>query len=668
VTYMFCVMTNRLTGSTSSYLKKAENEPIDWYPWCEDAFRRAKKEDKPILLSIGAVWCHWCHVMAHESWDNPGVARVINDRFIAIKVDRDERPDLDRYYQDAVSALAGTGGWPLTVFLTPEKEPFYGGTYFPDRPKHGMPGLIDVLLSVSDAYKNNRGSVKRTAARLTRLAQGATPMKGTPDAAMLDTALLTLKSNFDMANGGFGMAPKFPHSEVLLFLLLYFEGTGDRDAWLMADKTLRHMAAGGMYDQVGGGFHRYATDARWKVPHFEKMLTDNALLLRANIEAYRLSGQVYFKQVAEETLGFVFRRLARAPAGFSSSIDADLHGEEGGYFTWSEEEIRKLLGDRAEGFMKAYNVLPDGNFEVKGKNVLFIPGEADKSKYSIEKKALLDARNERDLPFIDKAIHTAWTSLMVTSLVTAYDALGDARSLDYAARTADFMGDSMYRDGTLYRIYTDRPSVDGFLDDYSCAIEALLRLYRSIQEPKYLELAIGMAEACDPKFYDREHGGYFYVQEKDRTPQTMDKPCIDLSVPAPNPQMALNLINLYHYSGEERYLDRAGEVLEAFAREAAAYPMGCGTYFSALDYYLHRPLEAVVEADRSEGLALARMVNGRVGKAIVLLDTGHGRRLSTFEGKTRVGGKPTIYFCEKGVCKAPMSDPAEIEKFLKKHR
>jgi len=658
-------MANRLAGSTSSYLNKAVNEPIDWYPWGEEAFGRARKEDKPVLLSIGAVWCHWCHVMAHESWDDPEVARLINERFIAVKVDRDERPDLDKYYQDLVGALTGTGGWPLTVFLTPDREPFYGGTYFPDLPRHGMPSLTEILLAVSEAYKNNRGSVLRTAEQLKDVTRRAALPPGELSPSLLDAAMFTLKGSFDMANGGFGVAPKFPRSEALLFLLQYYESSGNRDAWLMADRTLRRMAAGGIYDQVGGGFHRYATDARWKVPQFEKMLTDNALLLRAYVEAYRLSGQAYYGQVARETIGFVFRRLVREPAGFASSIDADLHGEEGSYFTWTEAEITGILGDRANAFIKAYNVLRGGNFEVKGKNVLFIPGEVDKSAYAEEKKRLLDARNNRDLPFIDTAIHTGWTSLMVTALAAAYDALGDGRSLEYAARTADFMGKSMYRDGTLYRIYADRPSVDGFLDDYSCTVEALLGLYRSIQEPKYLELAIGMAEACDSKFYDREHGGYFYVQEKDRTPQAMDKPAIDFSVPGPNPQMALNLLKLHYYTGEEGYQDRARGVLEAFARDAAAYPMGCGTYFSALDYYLHRPLEAVVEADRAEGLPLVRLINGLTGKAVVMLDTGEGGRLPAFEGKARVEGRPTVYFCVEGVCKAPMTDPAEVERFLR---
>ncbi len=661
-------MTNRLARSHSSYLKKAENEPIDWYPWSEEAFERAKKEEKPVLLSIGAVWCHWCHVMAHESWDDPEVAKIIADRFIAVKVDRDERPDLDKFYQDIVGALTGTGGWPLTVFLTPDREPFFGGTYFPDRPKHGMPSLKDILLSVSEAYKTNRDNVERTVAELRRLAVREVPSKGRLDASLLDNAVRIMKGNFDLANGGFGTAPKFPYSEALLFLLQRFESAGDQDAWRIVDTTLGRMAAGGIYDQVGGGFHRYTTDARWKVPHFEKMLTDNALLLRAYLEAYRQSGRDYFRQVAEETLGFVFRRLAREPAGFASSVDADLHGEEGGYFTWQEAEVRKLLGDRAGAFIEAYNVLPEGNFEVEGKNILYIPGESDKSRFVAEKKILLEARDKRELPFIDTSIHTGWTSLMITSLITAYDVLDDGNSRDHAVKTAGFLMDSMYRDGTLYRIYTDRPSVDGFLDDYACTIEALLELYRSLQEPKYLDRAVELTAACDSKFYDREHGGYFYVQEKDRTPMAMDKPFIDFSVPAPNPQMALNLMKLFYYAGEGWYMDRARDVLEAFAREAAAYTMGCGTYFSALDYYLNRPLEAAVEADRPAGEELVHLINRHASKAVVMLDTGQGPRLPAFEGKVRVDGRPTVYFCDKGACKAPMNERGLVEDFLKKRR
>ncbi len=627
-------MANRLAGSTSSYLKKAGNEPI----------------------------------MARESWDDPETARMVNELFVPVKVDRDERPDLDKAYQEAVGILAGVGGWPLTVFLTPEKIPFYGGTYYPKETRQGMPSFKEVLLAVSMAYHKDPGAVQRTATELKRLLEKVPARKGAIDASMLVRATGDILANFDTANGGFGRGAKFPMSEILLFLLQRYEGSGDVNAWHVIDKTLRAMASGGFYDQVGGGFHRYTVDAAWKVPHFEKMLNDNALLLRVYLDACRLSGFVYFRQVAGETIDFVFRRMAREPAGFVSSIDADLHGEEGGYYTWTEREIREVLGDRADEFIKAYGVEPSGNFEVPGKNVLYAPGEVDKSKFAAEKRKLLEARRGRELPFIDTSIHASWTALMATSLAVACEVLESERCLSYATNTMDFMMRSMYKDGTLYRIYTDRPSTEGFLDDYSCATEALLELHRCRQESEYLDKAVGLMADCDSKFYDREHGGYFYVQEKDRTPVVMDKPAADFSVPGPNSQMALNLIKLRYYTGEERYLDRAREILDIFAGNATAYPMGCGAYFSALDYYLHRPIEAVIEADRSQGLPLVRLVNSHAGKAIVMLDTGEGKRLAALEGKARIGGKPTVYFCGEGACKEPMTDTGRIEGFLKKRR
>lgn len=662
----YLYLMNRLSRSSSSYLKKAENEPIDWYPWCDEAFERAKSEDKPVLLSIGAVWCHWCHVMAHESWDDPEIARLVNERFVAIKVDRDERPDLDKAYQEAVGALTGQGGWPLTVFLMPDKEPFYGGTYFPKISRYGMPSFKDVIIAVSQAYKGDRSGVMRTADELKKLRERVPPPGGAIDPAVEDRAISYISANFDSDNGGFGTAPKFPYSETLLFLLQICESGKDESIWHIVDTTLRKMAAGGFYDQVGGGFHRYSVDSAWKVPHFEKMLNDNALLLKAYLEAYRLSGAEYFRQVAGETIDFILRRMVKDPAGFVSSIDADLHGEEGAYFTWTEAEIREALGEKSEAFIKAYNVQPGGNFEVQGKNVLYAPGEPDKSRFAAEKRKLLEARQNREQPYIDRSIHTSWTSLMATSLVIAHEVLNDRRSLDYAVKTMDFMMEHMFRDGTVYRVYTDKPSIEGFLDDYSCTIEALLELFKSVQDRGYLDMAVTLTDICDSKFYDPKDGGYFFVQEKDRTPLSMDKPITDFSVPAPNPQLAMNMAKLYYYTGEERYLKRAKAVLDTFVPMATAYPMGCGTYFSSLDHYLHRPLEAIVEADRVDGERLVHMINGRVGKAVVMLDTGESPKNPLFEGKTRIDGKPTIYFCKEGACEAPLTDIEKIEEYLKR--
>jgi uncharacterized protein YyaL (SSP411 family) len=547
---------NRLGESESSYLRRAADEPIDWYPWGDEAFERAKEEDKPVLLSIGAVWCHWCHVMAHETWHDPGTARIINERFIAVKVDRDDRPDIDRTYQEAVQALTGNGGWPLTVFLTPDKQPFYGGTYFPGKPKHGLPAFREVLTAISDLYTNDRGSVERIVNDLTQRFPYVSPLRQTVDPEYLKEVVKQMHSALDPANGGFGSAPKFPYSEALLFLLQYYESTGDKLAWEIVDLTLKHMAAGGVYDQLGGGFHRYSVDAGWKVPHFEKMLNDNALLLSAYLGAYQLSGTEYYKQVAREIVEFVLRDLARKPAGFASSIDADVHGEEGAYFVWEEQEIRDVLGDRADAFIHAYNVTRGGNFEPT-KNVLYPMGETDKTRFAAEKKALLEARDMREKPYVDMSIHTSWTALMITALARAYPVLGERRCLDYAAETARFIMDRMYKEGTLYRTYTDKPAYNGYLEDYSCMIEALIELYGATQERAYLSHAEKLLDDCDSKFFDRDLGGYFFVQAEDRTPMMQDKPATDFSVPGTNPQMAINLIKLSGYLNKPEYMDRA---------------------------------------------------------------------------------------------------------------
>jgi hypothetical protein len=484
------------------------------------------------------------------------------------------------------------------------------------------------------------------------------------DEGILDIVTGEILSSFDTANGGFGRSMKFPYSELLLFLLQQHEDRHDSNVRHIVDKTLRSMASGGFYDQVGGGFHRYAVDPAWRVPHFEKMLNDNALLLRVYVNAYRQSGVDYYRQVAMETIDFIFRRLIREPAGFVSSIDADMHGEEGAYFTWTKPEIANALGDRSEAFMKAYNVRPDGNFDVPGKNVLYYPGEHDKSQFAAEKQKLLEVRHQRQLPFIDTAIHAGWSSLMAGSLAVAYDILNDRQCLDYAVKTMDFMMNAMYRDGTLYRIYTDRPSVDGFMDDYACAVEALISLFRSMQEPRFLDMAVQLVASCDEKFYDHDYSGYFYVQKKDRTLINLDKPIIDFSGPASNPTMALNLLKLYYYTGEVGYLDLAKELLQIFSAEAATHPMGCGTYFSALDYYLHPPLEAVVVADSAKGMELVRLINSRVEKVVAVHDHGQVTRLPQFEGKSMLDGKPTVYFCRAGACEAPMNDRKKIEAYL----
>ncbi|WP_148266561.1 thioredoxin domain-containing protein [Methanocella arvoryzae] len=659
---------NRLGEADSSYLRRAADEPIDWYPWGDEAFDRAKAEDKPVLLSIGAVWCHWCHVMARETWHDRSTAAIINERFIPVKVDRDDRPDIDRTYQEAVQALTGNGGWPLTVFLTPDKQPFYGGTYFPDRPRHGLPAFRDVLTAIADLYTNDRGSVERIVNDLTQRFPFVSPLRQPVDPAYLEEVVKQMRSAHDTVSGGFGSSPKFPYSEALLFLLQYYESTGDRTAWEIVDNTLSHMAAGGVYDQVGGGFHRYSVDAGWKVPHFEKMLNDNALLLNAYLGAYQLSGNQYYRQVASEIVEFVFRDLRREPAGFASSIDADVHHEEGAYFVWEEQEIRDVLGDRADAFIKAYNVTRGGNFEPT-KNVLYPTGETDKAQFAKEKKALLQARDKREKPYVDMSIHTSWTALMITSLARAYSVLGERRCLDYAVESASFIMDHMYRDGTLYRTYTDKPVYSGYLEDYSCMIEALLELYVVTQEAGWLDQAEKLLDDCEAKFFDREHGGYFFVQAEDRTPMMQDKPVTDFSVPGSNPQMAMNLIKLSNYRDKLEYMDRALALVEGFFDLCRQYPLGHGTYFAALDYYANPPEMVAIVGPEKEGRELVDLVNGRLIKKIVMLDHGQYRqRPAVFEGRKAENGRPTAYFCKDRKCILPLTDREDILEMLKRPR
>ncbi|OPY26406.1 MAG: hypothetical protein A4E28_02515 [Methanocella sp. PtaU1.Bin125] len=660
---------NRLANSQSSYLQRAADEPIDWYPWGGEAFERARRENKPVLLSIGAVWCHWCHVMAHDTWHDPDTVKIINEQFVAVKVDRDDRPEIDRRYQEAVQALTGQGGWPLTVFLTPDGQPFYGGTYFPGKAKYGMPAFTDVLTAIADMYRKDRGSIERIVNDLSQRYVYAYPRPTKLDPQYLATAVGEMHDSFDPVYGGFGTSQKFPFSEALMFLLQRYESSGDKTAWEMVDFTLRQMAKGGVYDHVGGGFHRYATDRAWRVPHFEKMLSDNALLLSVYLGAYQLSGSSLFREIAEETVAFVFRDLTRQPAGFASSIDADVHGEEGLYFTWEEPELAEILGDkRVDYFMRAYDVTRGGNIG-GAKNVLRLIDESDRPKYAGDRAKLLAAREKREKPYVDMSIHTSWTALMITSLVRAYNVLGDRHYLDYAAKTADFVMSDMYRNGTLYRVYTDQPSIDGYLEDYSCMIEALLEVFNATQDVDYLGYAQRLSGDCDDKFFDREHGGYFFVQAKDRDAMAQDKPITDFSVPASNPQMAMNLIKLYYYTGNQAYLDRAQALVEGFFEMCRQYPPGHGTFFAAMDYLLNRPDQVAVIAPEKEGRELIDLINGRLIKKVTMLDYGQYRvRPDIFEGKTAINGKPTVYFCKDWTCTMPLTDRQDIMEMLKRPR
>jgi len=528
-------MSNHLANETSPYLLQHADNPVDWYPWSEEALQKAKTEDKPIFLSIGYSACHWCHVMAHESFEDERVAAVLNEHFVSVKVDREERPDLDRIYMSAVQAMTGSGGWPMSVFLTPEGQPFYGGTYFPPRPRYGMSSFTDVLLAVADAWQNRRQELVEGGQRLvavieqqSAISENSKPETLNPET--LNTAFESLWQRFDRTHGGWGGAPKFPQPMALEFLLRYHHTTGDPLALRMVTQTLDAMARGGMYDQLGGGFHRYSVDDHWLVPHFEKMLYDNAQLARVYLHAWQVTGQPFYRAIAEETLDYVVREMTDPAGGFYSTQDADSEGEEGKFFVWTAAEIRDLLGQEAEAFMAAYSVTEAGNASTgsahgfEGRNILELASFASpRAELAEARRKLFTAREQRVHPGRDEKVLTSWNGLMLAAFAEAARALTPQPPLptleeggkadDYrriAERNADFLLHELRgEDGRLYHTWKDgEAKINGYLEDYAHLVVGLLELYQTTFEPRWYLAAQELAETMIVHFQAPD-GGFF---------------------------------------------------------------------------------------------------------------------------------------------------------------
>ncbi|HEY0407881.1 MAG TPA: thioredoxin domain-containing protein, partial [Pyrinomonadaceae bacterium] len=510
--------TNRLSGETSPYLLQHAHNPVDWHPWGEEAFARARAENKPILLSIGYSACHWCHVMEHESFENEEIARLMNENFISIKVDREERPDLDQIYMNAVQMMTGHGGWPMTVFLTPEGVPFYGGTYYPPVDRYNMPGFPRVLLGVAEAYRSQPDEITQSAdtmlAELRRLGQARASNEGIA-VELLDDAARGIARSYDAQHGGFGSAPKFPAPMNLEFLLRVYHRTGQSDALEMVEHTCRKMAEGGMYDQLGGGFHRYSTDARWLVPHFEKMLYDNALLARLYLHAYQATRNDFYRRIAEETLDYVAREMMDERGGFYSTQDADSEGHEGKFFVWTIDEVKEILGaEDGALFSSYYDVTAGGNFE--GQNILnvtrSIEDAAKASGVTVERlrealargrRALFDARERRVKPDRDEKVLTAWNGLMLAAFAEAAAILEREDYLNAAKNNAQFVLDNLRREGLLLRAYKDgQAKLNAYLEDYAFFIDGLLALYEAAGELRWLEEALSLALTMNAEFWD----------------------------------------------------------------------------------------------------------------------------------------------------------------------
>ena len=669
---------NRLATETSPYLLQHAHNPVDWYPWGEEAFARARAEDKPILLSVGYSACHWCHVMAHESFENEHIADLMNKLFVNIKVDREERPDVDEIYMNAVQMLTGRGGWPMTVFLTPDGKPFYGGTYFPPEDRHNIPAFPRVLAGIAQAYREKPEDVtKSTTEILSRLEQLARrePTTRPLEVSVLEKAIEGLAQHYDETHGGIGQAPKFPNTSVFALFLRYAHSTGQQRYLDMTTHTLRNMAQGGMYDHLGGGFHRYSVDERWLVPHFEKMLYDNALLTRLYLEGYQAGGEPFFRQVVEDILAYVEREMLSPEGGFYSTQDADSEGAEGKFFVWSQDEVMQILGDEAgEIFCRYYDVTDVGNFE--GKNILHPTLELDQlarlfrrevddvTRLIDQAKATLFAvREQRVKPGRDEKILTSWNGLMISAFAEAYKVLGNPDYLEVARRGVRFIQTALSDSGRLLRSYTNgQAKFNAYLDDYACFSTALLDVYEATFEPEYLDAAVALTDVLLDRFWDTREGGFFFTSSDHEALISRSKSAFDGSVPSGNSVAAAVLLRLYYATERQDYLTKAETIFRLFYDSLEQNPFGFSNMLCGLDFYLRRPREIVLLGDPAapETTALLRHIHASFipNKTLLCFDPARPPQQgvpSLLAGKTRVEGQLTAYVCHNFACSLPVT-------------
>jgi uncharacterized protein len=675
--------TNALAGETSPYLLQHAHNPVQWFPWGEEAFRRAREEDKPILLSIGYSACHWCHVMERESFENQEIAKLMNQHFISIKVDREERPDLDSIYMSFVQMTTGSGGWPMTVFLTPDQHPFYGGTYFPPENRLGVPGFPRVLQSVARAYRENRQSIHEDAARITRELEKADSVPS-PDFALttriLDDAPTGLVTNYDSQNGGFGSAPKFPPSMALLFLLRSYLRTGQAHLLKITEHTLAAMALGGMYDQLGGGFHRYSVDARWQVPHFEKMLYDNALLSQVYLDAYLLTKSAFYSRIVKETLDYVAREMTSPEGGFYSSQDADSENQEGRFFLWTPKEIEEVLGKNdAERFCRYYGVKSEG--QIEGKSVLSVSQGMDSAEiegYSgqdagtgnlgRERKLLFEARNKRVKPARDEKVLTAWNGLMLKSFAEAANGLDREDYRNAAIRNAEFVLNNLQQEGELLRSFRNgKAKHKAYLEDYACVIDALLSLYESTFDARWMVEAERLAHRMVEKFWDNTAGCFYFTSSDHEALIHRPRELYDNVMPSGNSAATFALLRLQRVTANSEWSSYVIDTLKKAAFLMSRHPSAFCHMLCALDYYLS-PLKEIAIAgephNRQSRELLNQIFHRYLPNKIVVCGT--DERLALLKERPRINGLSTAYVCVNSVCLPPVTEPEKLAALLRK--
>ena len=686
---------NRLIHEKSPYLLQHARNPVDWYPWGEEAFTKARKENRPIFLSIGYSTCHWCHVMERESFSNPQIAAIMNQHFINIKVDREERPDVDQVYMAFVQASTGSGGWPMSVLVTPELEPFFGGTYLP--PKR----FENLLLKVADEWQNNREAILLSAGRITDQLRAFEGFQGDGDLKLekelLDRTYEWYEANYDSVQGGFGGAPKFPRPVNFNFLLSYHDRTGQMQALEMTARTLVKMAQGGIHDQIGGGFHRYSTDDRWFLPHFEKMLYDQAQLASSYLDAYQISGHPLFQEVARGIFDYVLRDMTGEEGGFYSAEDADSavsheHPDEhveGRFYVWTSQQIVELLGEVATPFSEYYGVQKDGNVErdvfgeFKKQNLLFIAaGEVSQSQEEVKdvfeksREKLLKARERRPRPGLDDKVLTAWNGLMISSLARGYQVLQEEKYLRAAERAATLITEKLYdpKTGRLKRRYREgEAAIDGLVDDYAFFIQGLLDLYETSLDGRWLILAMELTETQNRLFWDSDNGGFYSTAGEDPSILIRMKEDYDGAEPSPNSIAVLNLLRLSQMTGNKTWREMAQRSIQAFERRLLATPHAMPQMMAAVNFYLDKPKQILIAGQRNspDTTAILREVHKRFipNKILVLADGGPAHQrlnasLEILDSLRQVDGKATAYVCEDYVCKLPTNDVAVVARLL----
>ena len=675
--------TNALINETSPYLLQHAHNPVAWHPWSEEVLAKARAENKPILLSIGYSACHWCHVMEHESFENEAIAKLMNENFVNIKVDREERPDLDQIYMNAVQMMTGHGGWPMTMFLTPDGVPFYGGTYFPPEDRYNMPGFPRVLLSVADAYRSQPDQVANTATsmlgelRRVGLAESSREMLTTE---ILDSAYRRIAANYDRAHGGFGGAPKFPPSMTLEFFLHTYHRQHSSDALEIVQHTCREMAEGGMYDQLGGGFHRYSVDAQWLVPHFEKMLYDNALLSRLYLHLFQVTKDDFARRIAQETLDYVVREMTDAGGGFYSSQDADSEGVEGKFFVWSHEEIIDALGEHDGNlFCEYFDVTERGNFE--GENILHVASSLEDTAHRLDvsveelskvidegRRKLFDIRERRVKPGRDEKVLTAWNGLMLGSFAEGAAILNRTAYRQAAEANASFLLDQMQNGNLLLRTYKDgKAKLNGYLEDYACFIDGLISLYEATGKLRWIQAAVSLADKMIEQFWDEDAGGFYFTGKAHEELIVRSKEFLDNATPSGNSIAAFSLLRLSLLTGNQDYHRRATDVLRLMANQIRRYPSAFGFALCTLDFYLDSPLEIAIVGAASESRLdeLVRTVwqTYLPNRVVALCTESHAEAAALvplLRERNTLNDQPTAFVCEAYTCQTPVHSPGEL--------